>query len=381
MQCLEALPSTGVPSLLWTKHLSSELTKFHSNCSSDKLMLDRVTENVKLNHLDGKVNLLSFDPFSVNNDHSFFNFIYLEGFANSAQYLDGIFRRMPRKGLVAISTVDDPALSCKTPEVAQRLYGGLTGKTLYYKELGARLILSAVARSAARANRGIKVLWCYCFKSCLSMLVQVDKGPAKANECLKNVSPLIHCNICEERVFYPNSIYVIENPYSLLPCSCNSKVPGKTAISIGPVWSGELNDPSFINKMISESSSLPWNSEISEVLNQLLEEGVCSSANPTLEAVEVPPENGEGVIQDLPKKKVRREIQLENNIAPPFYFNLHTNRPKDSKMVKADKVVTFLRNTGFRASRTHFDREAVKTNASVEELLKIIRTGSHTVHE
>jgi hypothetical protein len=48
--------------------------------------------------------------------------------------------------MVAISTVDDPALYCKTPEVAHRLYGGLLGKTLYYKELAARLILAAVAR-------------------------------------------------------------------------------------------------------------------------------------------------------------------------------------------------------------------------------------------
>jgi tRNA G26 N,N-dimethylase Trm1 len=70
----------------------------------------------------------------------------LEAFANCSQYLDGIFRRMPRRSMIAISTVDDPALYNKIPEVAQRLYGGILGKTKYYKELGARLILAAVAR-------------------------------------------------------------------------------------------------------------------------------------------------------------------------------------------------------------------------------------------
>jgi tRNA G26 N,N-dimethylase Trm1 len=53
---------------------------------------------------------------------------------------------MPRRSMIAISTVDDPSLYNKTPEVAQRLYGGILGKTKYYKELGARLILAAVAR-------------------------------------------------------------------------------------------------------------------------------------------------------------------------------------------------------------------------------------------
>lgn len=71
---------------------------------------------------------------------------YLEAFANCAQYLDGIFRRMPRRSMIAISTVDDSSMYGKTPEVAQRLYGGMLGKTMYYKELGARLILAAVAR-------------------------------------------------------------------------------------------------------------------------------------------------------------------------------------------------------------------------------------------
>jgi hypothetical protein len=41
--------------------------------------------------------------------------------------------------------------------------------------------------------------------------VQIDKGPAKANESLKNVRSLIHCNICEDRAFYPDTNYVDGN--------------------------------------------------------------------------------------------------------------------------------------------------------------------------
>jgi tRNA G26 N,N-dimethylase Trm1 len=48
--------------------------------------------------------------------------------------------------MIAISTIDDPSLYSKTPEVSQRLYGGMLGKAMYYKELGARLMLAAVAR-------------------------------------------------------------------------------------------------------------------------------------------------------------------------------------------------------------------------------------------
>ncbi|XP_065346161.1 TRMT1-like protein [Cloeon dipterum] len=370
MQCLEAFPSTGASGLLWAKHLSSEVTKFHLNCSYEPSVMERVQENIKINDLGDKVQVLNFDPFSINNDHSFFNFVYLEGFANSSQYLDNIFKRIPRRGMVAISTVDDPAIYCKSPEVAQRHYGGLIGKTLYYKELAARLIVAAAARSAARSNRGIRVMWVYNFKSSISMLLQVDKGPAKANESLKNTRSLIHCNICEERAFYPDTNYVIENPYSLLACSCKSKMPGKTAINIGPVWSGELFDANFLQKMVSECSAFPWKSEAGEILSQLLEEALCPETTPLTCAVS----QSDG--DDPPNKRVCVETA-----APPFYYNLHHNRPKDSKMIKADKVVTFLRSNGFRASRTHFDREAVKTNASVAELLQIIRSGGLKAQE
>lgn len=41
-------------------------------------------------------------------------------------------------------------------------------------------------------------------------------------------------------------------------------------------------------------------------------------------------------------------------------------------MVKAANVVLSLQKAGFRASRTHFDPLAVRTNASLAELINVI---------
>ena len=30
--------------------------------------------------------------------------------------------------------------------------------------------------------------------------------------------------------------FTVENPYSLLPCSCHEATPGKTAVKLGPLW-------------------------------------------------------------------------------------------------------------------------------------------------
>lgn len=149
-------------------------------------------------------------------------------------------------------------------------------------------------------------------------------------------------------------------------------MPGKTAINIGPVWSGELFDTVFLQKMALESNNFPWKEDIRDIFEHLIEEGLCSTVENTSPQHKDSDASTEVLVGT---KKMKLQADVDKNNAPPFYFNLHSNQPKGSKMLKADKVVTILRNNGFRASRTHFDREAVKTNANAEELLHIIKTG------
>jgi len=65
-------------------------------------------------------------------------------------------------------------------------------------------------------------------------------------------------------------------------------------------------------------------------------------------------------------------VQSYMQPAPPFYFNLHRHSPKGPKLLPVDTVIQCLRNAGYRASRTHFDREAVRTNASLSNLVTVL---------
>ena len=65
-------------------------------------------------------------------------------------------------------------------------------------------------------------------------------------------------------------------------------------------------------------------------------------------------------------------VQSDMPPAPPFYFNLHRHSPKGPKLLPVDTVIKCLRNAGYRASRTHFDREAVRTNASLSNLVTVL---------
>jgi hypothetical protein len=74
-------------------------------------------------------------------------------------------------------------------------------------------------------------------------------------------------------------------------------------------------------------------------------------------------------------------ITLESDMepSPPFYFNLHRHSPKGPKLLRVNTVIQFLRNAGYRASRTHFDREAVRTNASLSNLITVLTEAANVM--
>jgi len=70
--------------------------------------------------------------------------------------------------------------------------------------------------------------------------------------------------------------------------------------------------------------------------------------------------------------KPTNTVQSYMQPAPPFYFNLHRHSPKGPRLLPIDTVIQCLRNAGYRASRTHFDRGAVRTNANLSNLLTVL---------
>lgn len=79
--------------------------------------------------------------------------------------------------------------------------------------------------------------------------------------------------------------------------------------------------------------------------------------------------NSEDDICELETKRPYQSLCVDLEAAPVFYYNVHKHKPKGChNLMKVDKIIHKLHQIGFRASRTHFDRAAVKTNCSVRDL-------------
>ncbi|XP_026278220.1 TRMT1-like protein [Frankliniella occidentalis] len=379
VRCIDVIGSTGVAGLLWKKYLASDvhvhINDPHEN--SHQIILD----NRQRNGLETDIHRK--DPCVLLHEMPF-SFIYLDCHTDASFYLDSLMRNIPKQGIIAINTKDDGALYGRTPDMALRNYGGTITKTFYSKELAARLIVAGMVRSAAVHSKGLEVLCVLSVKSTITILVKILKGPAQANSCMAKIKPLVHCNMCEDRGFYPSSVYPVENPGSLLSCKCLENTPGKVLVNVGPVWSGSLFNANFVRTMISHMNKYPWEKSMKEVMETLLYEAWC----PNLEGEKLLKKVNDKIKnntlhqplsenQEPPVKKKKEDTQNIKEIAasqpePPFYFNLHKHCPKGPKMVKVGKVVSNLQKAGFRASRTHFDPLAVKTTASLSELMGIL---------
>ncbi|XP_046403799.1 TRMT1-like protein [Ischnura elegans] len=398
IRVLDGVGATGIFGILVRNEFKESEVEVTVNDPSDEAC-SFIKDNATLNGLSFEV--LNRDTCALMHERPF-NFIYLDCHTSAAQYFDAAFRNIPKRGIFVITTSDDPALYGRTPEIALRNYGGKIVKTAYFKELAIRLVLAGLARSAARFNKAISVLCSVSVKASFTLIIEVTKGAAKANDCLQQVQSMLHCSICEDWAFVPNTQYPLETPTNLLRCDCRNKCPGKTASCIGPLWSGPIFNSEFLSAMLKRlNPSVEKNDTISplschsvsSLLGLLLEEALCRKSKGFKREAE---ENENKDVKrlrgnDWESKESEDESNLDEKLnqysdgdvirtgsrpeeAPPFYLSLHhrLSGRGNGKVPRADSAVIRLREAGFRASRTHFDPCALRTNALPSDMWKLL---------
>ncbi|XP_015725340.1 TRMT1-like protein isoform X3 [Coturnix japonica] len=295
IECLDAFGATGIMGLQWAKHLRSSVKVTINDCNENSVTM--IQENCHLNKMKVKVNtkeeendeaigggeenadiieVTKMDANVIMHLRSF-DFIHLDPFGTSVNYLDSAFRNVRNLGIVSLTSTDISSLYAKAQHVALRHYGCNIVRTEYYKELAARTVLAAVARAAARCNKGIEVLLAVALEHFVLVVVRVLRGPSPADDSAKKIRYLIHCQWCEERIFQKEGSMVVENPYQQLPCDCHGSMPGRTAVVLGPLWSGALFNTGFLRRMLSEAVQYGLD-EVQPLLKTVVCESECTTS-------------------------------------------------------------------------------------------------------
>lgn len=252
-----------------------------------------------------------------------FDFVDIDPFGPPVRYLDSAVRAMPKKGFLGVAATDTSVLCGTYPTACRRKYDAVSLRTDYYDEIGLRILLGFIARSAVRYDYGVRVLFSHSTRHYFRAFVELNRGRKFVKPSQDNIVFLQHCFKCLERSY-------VKLGDLREKCSCGSKLN-----VVGPLWSGVFADKDFCNQLAS-----------------VLEDGVFNKKREAVSLVNV--------------------VREEQNVLKP-YFNLHKlcelkNRPAPTM----SSVFSGLSRAGFQAVRTHFEPLGLRTDGGVSVLSGLV---------
>ncbi|MFX1295588.1 MAG: tRNA (guanine(10)-N(2))-dimethyltransferase [Promethearchaeota archaeon] len=287
--------------------------------------------NLKLNRLSEIIEIQNNDAINFLNIHAKrgqrADIIDVDPFGSPSRFIDSAVHALKMKsGMICLTATDMTLLCGVKQEACLRKYGGRSLRTEYCHELAVRLCLNALVTTAAKYEIAVQPLLCYKVDHYIRVYALLQSGALKADFNLQQLGYIIHCFQCDYRAPTMNLL-------SLAPNCLNCGTPLDYA---GPLWLGQLFDPSFCKQILIENSkrSLGTKKRIDKMLQRILEET-------------------SGTIT---------------------YHNIH-HICQQYKMsaVPFKKLLQSLQKQGFFASRTHFSRISIRTNATRDRVAQSIK--------
>ena len=228
-----------------------------------------------------------------------------------------------------------PPLCGIYPKVAWRKYGSKTLKTRYCHEVAIRTLLYAVAMSGQRKDFAIKPLFSISLDHYIRVLVKLERKRSKANQQTEKVGLHLHCYKCQNRKL---TELLGEEEKNCPNC-------GEKWKKGGPLWTGELNDQGWLQGMEEE-----------------LEKGLELGTERRL-------------------KKIVQRLKEETGMTALFYNVSNLADKINVSTIAMDEIINKLKEKGYKATRSHYSGEGLRTDAPVEEINEVLRGEKEKIEE
>lgn len=391
---LDALSATGLRALRYAKEIP-----FATNIVANDLLpasVQNIELNIEHNNVKDRVrsnldDARAFMYSKVGNEHSRrsdgyvhrFDVIDIDPYGTAAPFFDSSLQAVQDGGMLCVTCTDAGVFaSTGYPEKTFALYGGMPIKGPHSHEGGLRLILNAIALSAAKYGLAVEPLLSLYIDYYARLFIRIHKrqqdvkflagtsmtvyncghgcGSWNTQPLLRNLPQLSKSN----EIFYKYSF--AQAPTTPPNCShCGSKLH-----LCGPMWAGPLHNPAFVQKMLDKLPSLDKQTygttdRIEGMLTLALEEDL-------------------NIHKDKGDEKSASESTVDARVIPrlapdivdvsPFFImptylakTIHCATPSEDAMRGA------LLGLGYRVSRSHCKPGSIKTNAPWDVLWEVIR--------
>ncbi|KAE8443576.1 hypothetical protein EG329_001738 [Mollisiaceae sp. DMI_Dod_QoI] len=382
---LDALSATGLRALRYAQEIP-----FTTSITANDLLPEAtktIQMNVKHNKLEDKIrpvtgNALVHMYSLVGEDakdgkSKKYDVIDLDPYGTAAPFLDAAIQAVRDDGGLLCVTCTDAGVWASNgyPEKAYSLYGGVPMKGQMSHEAGVRLILHAIASTAARHGVAIEPLLSLSIDFYARVFVRVYKSPADV-KFLAGKTMMVYncdtgCGAWTTQMIARNKL--AENKNGNLQwkhvfgsgptASENCRHCGFKTHIAGPMYAGPIHSPKFIRKILD---GLP---DVSKDTYQTIAriEGML-----TLALEEVLPDLEEGNTPTATSKTNRFDPAAIDPVPLLFIPStlskvIHCITPIENAFRGA------LRHLGYRVTRSHTKPGSIKTDAPWEVIWEIMR--------
>ncbi|KAI4241097.1 MAG: hypothetical protein L6R40_004736 [Gallowayella cf. fulva] len=382
IRILDALSATGLRALRYVKEIPHVALVTANDLSSS------ATASIKLNAeyngiadqiqpTTGDAKALMYHTIAHNKD--LFHVIDLDPYGTAVPFLDAAVQAVQDGGLLCVTCTDAGVFaSVGFPEKTFSQYGGVSWKGTQGHEAGLRLILNAVATSAARYGLAIEPLLSLNIDFYARLFVRVARSPAGVKFLASKTMVVYNCDhgcgsfstqyMAQSREreakngdkFYTHSL--AQGPSATPYCEhCGFK----THLA-GPMWGGPLHNPHFVTKILDTLP--PLDDKVYGTIPRI-EAMLTLALNETLiqESEKLVPPKSNDVEPIVPLDPALRDPH-------PFFINpsvlartLHCVVPSDAALRGA------LVGLGYRTTRSHTEPGSIRTDAPWTVIWEIMR--------
>lgn len=379
---LDALSATGLRALRYAQEIPFA-TAITANDMSQKAV-DSIDLNVKHNKLEDKIKANTGNAIAYMYsycDKKGYDVIDLDPYGTAAPFLDSAIQAINDEGLLCVTCTDSAIFASHGYlEKTYSQYGGLPFKGEPCHEGGLRLLLHAIASSAARYGMAIEPLLSLSIDYYIRVFVRVRKSPNDVKLLAGKTMLVYHCqNGCgawstqflarNKSIKNKNGDPVYKHSFAAGPSADEhcKHCGNKTHLS-GPMYGGPLHNVSFVERVLAqlndvERETYPTMDRIQGMLHTALEEitfGVKQSKS-----------NG-SIDTQVPDPLIPKADPSEVDHHPFFFIPssiakvIHVSAPPAAAMRGA------LRHGGFRVSMSHCKPGSIKTDASWTDIWHIL---------
>jgi tRNA (guanine26-N2/guanine27-N2)-dimethyltransferase len=277
--------------------------------------------NVEENGVDARV---LHEDANVAMRRSRYDVVDVDPFGSPIPFADATFNSADS---LACFTATDTAPLCGAHDSGVRRYTCRPLNTPYHAEMGLRVLIGALVRTAARYDVAATPVLSHSSDHYKRTYLTLEEGAKVSNEALGGIGFLSHCSDCGARDAHDAADAAVPET-DKRDCDC-----GAERDVAGPLWVGAVREPDFVD----------------DVLEELDEEmGTYDRAKETL-------------------RGVRDELDT-----PTHYDHHEVCKRAGETPSKLDAFLERLRDAGYEATEAHYSGTAFKTDASHDALAELV---------